>query len=277
MLGIDKFRPSSAAGMGLGASDGASSDGSQDATIAQILQDIEALIQMLLQRMLQQMTQGGDDQGDGGPPSAGKRPAAPPGAGAPGGAAPAAEAAQAAPQATLAPAAPEVAQAAPAAAGPVAASGPAPEAASVQSPTAAASGGDLSPQQVASTFKDDIAAASKASGVPAGILAGQIWQESKGHPETPGGGLMQLGDNEFQKYGGGNIANPHDNIMAGAMYMKDLMGQFGGSTGAALRAYNSGPNGVDLGNLNSTPAGTGDPSYVQKVTQAAQQSGLATA
>jgi hypothetical protein len=138
------------------------------------------------------------------------------------------------------------------------------------------SGGDMTPSQVASTYKDQIAAASQATGIPPGILAGQIWQESKGIASTPGGGLMQLGPNEFQEYGGGDISNPADNIMAGAQYMKALDSQFGGNIEAALRAYNSGPNGVDLNNLNSTPAGTGDPTYVQKVMEAAQQSGLAT-
>ncbi|WP_246795457.1 lytic transglycosylase domain-containing protein [Burkholderia perseverans] len=145
----------------------------------------------------------------------------------------------------------------------------------VQSPPDT-SGGDMTPQQVASKYNSEIMSASQATGVPPGILAGQIWQESKGVASTPGGGLMQLGPDEFQKYGGGDISNPADNIRAGANYMKDLATQFGGNMDAALRAYNSGPNGVDLSNLNSTPAGTGDPTYVQKVTQAAQESGLAT-
>jgi len=113
--------------------------------------------------------------------------------------------------------------------------------------------------------------------VPPGILAGQIWQESKGVEDTPGGGLMQLGDNEFRQFGGGDISNAADNIHAGARYMASLSRQFDGNLGAALRAYNSGPNGVDLKDLNATPAGTGDPTYVQKVMQAGEQSGLATA
>ncbi|PCE26248.1 hypothetical protein BWP39_17145 [Paraburkholderia acidicola] len=138
------------------------------------------------------------------------------------------------------------------------------------------SGGDMSPSDIASKYHDQIMSASQSTGVPPGIIAGQIWQESKGIANTPGGGLMQLGNNEFQQYGGGDISNPADNIKAGANYMKALSSQFGGNMGAALRAYNSGPNGVDLNNLNSTPAGTGDPTYVQKVMQAAQQSGLAT-
>lgn len=61
--------------------------------------------------------------------------------------------------------------------------------------------------------------------------------------------------------------------MAGARYMKEMYDEFG-SWELALRAYNSGPNGVDPGNPNATPAGTGDPTYVTKVLQAARQVGF---
>ena len=135
------------------------------------------------------------------------------------------------------------------------------------------SGGDLSPSQIASTYGPEIQRASEASGIKPSILAGMIWQESKGRPETPNGGLMQIGPHEFEAYGSGSISNPGDNIMAGAMYMKELKAKFG-SDEAALRAYNSGPNGVDPNDYRATPAGTGDPTYVDKVLQAAEKSGL---
>lgn len=150
---------------------------------------------------------------------------------------------------------------------------PAPQASHAPSsvtPVAPSTGGpDMTPKQVAETYKAEIDRASQASGIPANVLAGMIWQESKGVPDTPGGGLLQLGDNEFQHYGGGTITNPADNIMAGAMYMKDLVRQFG-DVPTALRAYNSGPNGVDRADLHATPAGTGDPTYVDKVMGAAE-------
>ncbi|MCM5679563.1 transglycosylase SLT domain-containing protein [Schlegelella sp. S2-27] len=135
------------------------------------------------------------------------------------------------------------------------------------------SGGDLSPSQIASTYGREIQRASDASGIDPSILAGMIWQESKGRPGTPNGGLMQVGPHEFETYGGGDVSNAGDNIMAGAMYMKELKAQFG-STEAALRAYNSGPNGVDPNDFRATPKGTGDPTYVDKVLQAAEKSGL---
>lgn len=143
--------------------------------------------------------------------------------------------------------------------------------------TPSSGGSDLTPEQVRETYKNEIDQAAKDSGIPAEILAGMAWQESKGIADVAGGGLMQLGPNEFEQYGGGDINNPADNLHAGAMYMKDLVAQFGGDIPTALRAYNSGPNGVDRSDLDAIPAGTGDPTYVGKVLGAAEQAGLTTA
>lgn len=257
-------------------------DPSQNAS-TQSIQFLEQLLQMI-QFLLQQM-QGGSDDG-GGTPSVG---GASPGGSSPGSSfpslgassSPAAQGPSGAPGGTqppqtLAATAPPAGQpGSQPATQPPAGAAPSSGSSSVGGVTAAP-GTDLTPAQVASKYSTQIAAASQATGVPPGILAGQIWQESKGIASTPGGGLMQLGPNEFQQYGGGDISNPGDNIMAGAKYMKALSTQFGGNMEAALRAYNSGPNGVDINNLNSTPAGTGDPTYITKVMQAAQQSGLST-
>ncbi len=139
-------------------------------------------------------------------------------------------------------------------------------------PAGAGANGDVTPQQVYDKYKTEIDNASAQTGVPKEILAAAIWQESRGNPNAPGGGLLQLGDNEFSKYGGGDINNPADNILAGAKYLKDMYGQFG-SWDLALRAYNSGPNGVDPNNPDATPAGTGDPTYVEKVLEAAAELG----
>ncbi|KAF1051134.1 MAG: hypothetical protein GAK41_01393 [Burkholderia gladioli] len=255
------------------------------AKIEQIIQELIAALQMFSKLGDNNSPSAGGGGGGGGAPSfAGGGGAAPqslaaaPGTGSPaaGSGAPVSGAGGAATTASM-PAATDPATSTAAASSPPAVSSTDPVASAAVQPTPAASGGDMTPQQVASQYKNEIASASQATGVPPGIIAGQIWQESKGEANAPGGGLMQLGPNEFQKYGGGDISNPTDNIRAGAAYMKDLSTPFGGNMGAALRAYNSGPNGVDLANLDSTPAGTGDPTYVQKVMQAAQQSGLATA
>ncbi|RKH67348.1 lytic transglycosylase domain-containing protein [Corallococcus aberystwythensis] len=129
-------------------------------------------------------------------------------------------------------------------------------------------------------FRGAIESASAKTGMPAEMLAAQIWQESRGNLEavsTNGGngltdtGLMQVNPNTYgelqakhPELQGKNLSDPETNILAGAFYMKDMKEQFG-SDELALRAYNSGPNGVDKSNPDAIPAGTGDATYVQKV------------
>lgn len=136
-----------------------------------------------------------------------------------------------------------------------------------------------------SKYKGAIESAAAKAGVPASMLAAQIWQESRGDlgaATTNGGngltdtGLMQVNPNTFQELQskhpelqGKNLADPETNILAGAFYMKDMKEQFG-SWDLALRAYNSGPNGVDRSNPNAIPAGTGDATYVEKVQKFAE-------
>lgn len=130
-------------------------------------------------------------------------------------------------------------------------------------------------------FQKEINNASSASGVPANVLGAMIWQESRGNLQaltTNGGngltdtGLMQVNPNTYKELqakhpelqGMNDLSDPQTNIMAGAFFMRDLIDQFG-DIPTALRAYNSGPNGVDRNNLNALPAGTGDATYVDKV------------
>ncbi|MBN8228428.1 transglycosylase SLT domain-containing protein [Corallococcus macrosporus] len=139
-------------------------------------------------------------------------------------------------------------------------------------------GGNLPP--ALEKFRGAIESASAKTGMPAEMLAAQIWQESRGNLEavsTNGGngltdtGLMQVNPNTYgelqakhPELQGKNLSDPETNILAGAFYMKDMKEQFG-SDELALRAYNSGPNGVDRSNPDAIPAGTGDATYVQKV------------
>jgi soluble lytic murein transglycosylase-like protein len=130
-------------------------------------------------------------------------------------------------------------------------------------------------------FQAEIENASRISGVPANLIAGMIWQESRGNlaaVSVNGGngltdtGLMQVNPNTYKDMqtrhpelqGRDNLADTQTNILAGAFYVKEQLERFG-SIPLALRAYNSGPNGVDVNNPNATPAGTGDPTYVDKV------------
>ncbi|WP_380184437.1 lytic transglycosylase domain-containing protein [Kalamiella sp. sgz302252] len=133
-------------------------------------------------------------------------------------------------------------------------------------------------------YEADIQDAAQATGVPANVLAAQIWQESRGNlgaATVNGGnglqdaGLMQVNSNTFADLQSKNPDllgvnaspnNAHDNIMAGALYMKEQLGAFDGSMGAALRAYNSGPNNVNTNDLSDiSKTGTGDATYVDKV------------
>ncbi|AKQ69992.1 Soluble lytic murein transglycosylase [Myxococcus hansupus] len=141
-------------------------------------------------------------------------------------------------------------------------------------------GGNLPP--ALEKLRPLIESAAAKAGVPAEMIAAQVWAESRGDvsaTSTNGGngltdtGLMQVNPNTFKelqaKYPdlqGKDLSDPATNILAGAFYMKDMKEQFG-SIDLALRAYNSGPNGVDKSNPHAIPAGTGDANYVKKVSQ----------
>jgi soluble lytic murein transglycosylase-like protein len=130
-------------------------------------------------------------------------------------------------------------------------------------------------------FREDILVAANKSGVPPNILAAQIYQESRGQIHAGStnqatgltdAGLMQVDPATFQalraKHAdlGPNLSDPATNILAGAYYDEDMMSEYG-SIPLMLRAYNSGPNGVDRSNANAIPAGVGDPNYVKLVMQ----------
>ncbi|WP_240358907.1 lytic transglycosylase domain-containing protein [Myxococcus vastator] len=166
---------------------------------------------------------------------------------------------------------------------PVGGSGAAPSAPSVgasQGAGGASLGGNLPP--ALEKLRPALESAAAKTGVPVEMLAAQVWAESRGDvaaTSTNGGngltdtGLMQVNPNTFKELQskhpelqGKSLSDPETNILAGACYMKDMKEQFG-SWDLALRAYNSGPNGVDKSNPHAIPAGTGDAKYVQKVNQ----------
>ncbi len=158
---------------------------------------------------------------------------------------------------------------------------------SVATPTGGS--GDLHLPKELKPYLQDIQNAADKTGVPAEILAAQIWQESRGNlgaATVNGGnglqdnGLMQVNSNTFADLQSKNPSllgatadpnNARDNIMAGALYMKEQINTFDGNIGAALRAYNSGPNNVNLNDLcDISKTGTGDTTYVDKVMSFAQ-------
>jgi hypothetical protein len=149
---------------------------------------------------------------------------------------------------------------------------------SVTGDTSLTGSGDLHLPKQLEPYRADIMDASTATGVPPSILAGQIWAESRGQlgQDTTNvngktdAGLMQVNADTFaglkkenpDLLGNADVNNAHDNIMAGALYMRDQQKAFG-DWGSALRAYNSGPDKVS-GNL-SDAGGVGDPKYVDNV------------
>lgn len=153
----------------------------------------------------------------------------------------------------------------------------------ITNPPVAGPGGEgLNLPPALEPFREAIQGAAEASGIPANVIAGMIWDESRGDISaltTNGGnglgdtGLMQVNPNTFAdlqgKYpellGGKTLSDPATNIMAGALYLKEQMNSFG-SLDLALRAYNSGPLNVnpnDAGDISKY--GTGDAAYVDKV------------
>jgi LysM repeat protein len=130
-------------------------------------------------------------------------------------------------------------------------------------------------------LRNMISMASQEANVPADLIAAVIYQESGGNINVdatgnPNGGsdsgLMQVNQytaNQLeQKYPERfqGIGGSAKNIMLGASYLRDMYDTIADSNwGITLRAYNSGPNGVDKNDLRARPAGTGDSTYVDKI------------
>ncbi len=160
-----------------------------------------------------------------------------------------------------------------------AAAAPAANAGAVNSDTSLSGSGDLHLPPQLEDYREDIMEASNATGVPPSILAGQIWAESRGQlgQDTTNvngktdAGVMQVNADTFaalkrdnpKELGNADVNNAHDNIMAGALYMRDQKATFG-DWNSALRAYNSGPDKVNKDNP-ADAGGVGDPKYVENV------------
>ncbi|ANF89279.1 Lytic transglycosylase (plasmid) [Pseudomonas antarctica] len=233
------------------------SDADQSGSLNQMIEDILKVVMQFLQSLMQKNGDSGSDNGDSG--SSKPAPHIPrSGVANQGGGGGAAAPAQAAPAAGNAPAS--------------AASGN----------TSVTGSGDLHLPPALEPYRADIQEAAQKTGMPASVIAGQIWAESRGDSNASStnvngktdGGLMQVNADTAaemksenpDKFNGDAI---HDNIMAGALYLRDQSKAFGGDIGAALRAYNSGPDKVNRNNLADV-GGVGDPDYVKNVQQFAQ-------
>ena len=76
-------------------------------------------------------------------------------------------------------------------------------------------------------------------------------------------GLMQLMPGTAQRYGVTQILDPHQNVLAGGRYLRDLLRQFNGDMRLALAGYNAGENAVLK--YGGVPPYTETQHYVRKV------------
>jgi Transglycosylase SLT domain len=114
--------------------------------------------------------------------------------------------------------------------------------------TARAESARSAPVVASNRYADFMAEASQRFGVPASWLRAVIQVESAGNPKavSPKGamGLMQLIPDTWsalriQYHLGNDPFDPHDNILSGAAYLRELFDRFGAS--GFLAAYNAGP------------------------------------
>lgn len=90
--------------------------------------------------------------------------------------------------------------------------------------------------------------AARAAGVDASLLHAVIRAESAYNPRavSPKGaaGLMQLMPATARRYGVADRFDPDQNVLGGALYLRDLLTRFDGQLELALAAYNAGEGAV---------------------------------
>jgi len=103
------------------------------------------------------------------------------------------------------------------------------------------------PVPVPPQFAAALNQAAAAANVSPSLLSALVWQESRWNPQalSPKGamGLAQLMPGTARDLGV-NAADPSQNLLGGARYLRQLLDQFGGNVEKALAAYNAGPGRV---------------------------------
>lgn len=97
-------------------------------------------------------------------------------------------------------------------------------------------------------YEPHIRAAADRYGLPPELIAGVIWQESRGNPRAVSHcgamGLMQLMPATAASLGVNNAFDAAQNIDGGAKYLRQMLDKFGGRVDFAVAAYNAGPGNV---------------------------------
>lgn len=125
-------------------------------------------------------------------------------------------------------------------------------------------------------FKPYIRAAAARYDLPEELIAGFIWQESRGNPRAVSHcgamGLMQLMPETAKNLGVTNAFSPAQNIDGGAKYIRQMLDKFG-KLDHAVAAYNAGPGNVMK--FGGIPPFRETQDYVPKVLGGAQSFKLA--
>jgi soluble lytic murein transglycosylase-like protein len=107
-------------------------------------------------------------------------------------------------------------------------------------------------------------------GLDADLLRSVMKQESSFRPcaVSPKGalGLMQLMPSTAEQFGIEDPFDPSSNVDAGARFLKQLLGRYGGDVAKALGAYNAGPAKVDA--AGGVPAIPETMDYVRQILSA---------
>ncbi|MGN6430704.1 MAG: lytic transglycosylase domain-containing protein [Gaiellaceae bacterium] len=86
------------------------------------------------------------------------------------------------------------------------------------------------------------------TGFPVSLLVAVAWEESRMNPnarsDAGARGLLQLMPRTARSLGSSGD-NPRASISAGARYLNEMLGRFGGNLELALAAYNAGPTAVE--------------------------------
>ena len=97
-------------------------------------------------------------------------------------------------------------------------------------------------------YAEMIARVAKEQQIDPALLHAVITVESAYNPRarSPKGatGLMQLMPDTAKRYGVTDLVNPMENLRAGAMYLRDLLGMFDNNLRLVLAAYNAGEGAV---------------------------------
>jgi hypothetical protein len=119
----------------------------------------------------------------------------------------------------------------------------------------------------AGEFADVIDKAAHTYEVEPALLAAMMRIESNFDPYavSPKGacGLLQLIPATAERFGVGDVFDPHENVHGGARYLQWLLARYDGDTRLALAAYNAGENAVDR--YGDVPPYRETREYVRKV------------